>query len=430
MPTPLPQNRGGGGFGGFTPNPSIPYPGGRVLTSDVQDASNALNFGGTPANTPAPTVTPRPTQQPTATPPMTMDPSGAGYASGTLQPRVWSIHDTEPYPSAGGKVAAGAGMRQEPGMIASSGGRSPSLTSDPNEDWRGSDEPGRTADTGLPTDPGMNDEPSLYEDPTVVKGAGPTVDVSPPGNDRAPYWNQPATPSYIPGGRDIANFGGSLTLGQLLNTPLSTMLYGTGRWQPPVQGGEINYAGVTARTPAEAGAADIAPPSSDAEAVGAAETAQLKAAGELNPDGTTGTINPSLPFGGRGGGDQNLLSPGAYDRATFGGVTPTGFRDTAGSAVFDTGAQNRLMAWFQSSGGSPNAPTVSDAGRDIFRSGYGRIDPESGGISTVAATNSGPRDPRWVFPSQEEATKLGLSFDAGKRNEWLRAHNAWYYGGG
>lgn len=358
-----------GGFGGFTPNPSIPYPGGRVVTSDVTQAMDTLNFGGTttaqptvPAPSATPSATPAATPQPTAAPPDRMDPSGAGFASRELQPRVWSIRDRAGYvapttDNADAEIAAGATLNPPTATgVPSGGGRPPGITSDPNEDWTGRGEP--------------------------------TVDVNwDAGNRSAPYWEQPVTPRYNPGGRDIANFGGNMTLGQFLNTPLSTMLYATNRWQPPVGGGDIRYAGTTAHTPAEAGAQELAPPTSDAEARGAAETARLKATGELNPDGTTGTTNATAPPPSGGGGDtrNTALSPAAYAQATFGGVTPTGYRDPAGSAATDPHAAGALMAWFQSMGGNTNdTGTTGDAGHTIYYPNVGtpmgRADEESGTV--------------------------------------------------
>jgi hypothetical protein len=299
-------------------------------------------------------------------------------------------------------------------------------------------------------DPLNNLPETVYEPPP----GDPTVEVKwDAGNRGAPYWNQPPTPRYNPGGTDIANFGSNISLGQFLNTPLSTMLFSTGRWQPPVDAGQVivgsNNPGRSPSlitnpnddwTGGDPNAVDLTADNSpeanrnvqDAQARGDAETARLRASGELYPDATTAKVDTASvrPPSGGGGDTRNVaMSPNAYAQATFGGLTPTGFRDTTGSATFDRGAADRLMAWFQSSGGNPNTNSAME-GKDIYRSGLGQVDSE-GKITTVAATNSaGAPDSRWVFPSQAEATRLGLSNDPEKRNAWLKAHNGWFYGGG
>jgi hypothetical protein len=122
---------------------------------------------------------------------------------------------------------------------------------------------------------------------------------------------------------------------------------------------------------------------------------------------------------------SGLLTPGQYAQQTFGGLTPTGYRDPSGSAPFDSHAANQLQMWYQSMGGVPNLaqPDVPST----FQSGVWQLDPESGAFTQVGDRSA--RDPRWAFPSQGESAQLGLSFanNANKYNDWLRAHNSWFY---
>jgi hypothetical protein len=143
--------------------------------------------------------------------------------------------------------------------------------------------------------------------------------------------------------------------------------------------------------------------------------------------GKSYATGPSSPRENLPGGGSGTATPvGTHWDFTRGTYVSNNF---AGGAQFSSQAANALQMWFQSMGGTPNTPTVSDAGRDIFRSGHGRLDPEGGGIIPVAYTNTfSRRDPRWVFPSQEESARLGLSFDVNKRNAWLIEHNQWFYG--
>lgn len=233
----------------------------------------------------------------------------------------------------------------------------------------------------------------------------------------------------------------------------------TSRLAPPVQGGDVTYAGTTTHTPGNPPSlidnpnndwtgADIAPPSSEAEARGAEETARLKASGELNPDGTRGpgaSTNNSGTTGTGGGGNTatrlasilnsypTLNNPAAI-RAINGGASP---RDLIGHAQFDSHAAGLMEMAFQSYGGAPNFVANDRERNPIFYpnagTSMGRADEESGTVlHSDQKFSGGSPDPRWVHPSQSESAKLGLSFvqNADKSNQWMIDHNQWYYGPG
>jgi hypothetical protein len=366
MPSRAPAPRVGrtGGFGGFTPNPSIAYPGGRVLASDVEQARGAMEFGATPSPTVSPTASPRSTP----TPSVTINPSDTGYASATLNPRVWSIHDQQRFsPETSGSVAANASVDSEP--IPSRGGRSPMLTGDPNEDWRGNDAPqlaeNNSRGDGLPSEPGMDNGPSLFDDPANQQ---PSLTINPSGGQP----RQPA-PIYRRPGQDIANFGGNMTLGQFLNTPLAMLRFGGDHYPAAVGSGTVRYAGTEYQTPGEQRATPEAEANfAAAEARGAEETARLRASGQLNPEGTTGLIGS--------GGTSQIGSHWDYGQGRY--VE----NDNATGAQFDSHAANAMTMWAAGFAGSPNDPgTTSDEGLSRFYSGRGSIDAE-GVISATSDT--------------------------------------------
>lgn len=104
--------------------------------------------------------------------------------------------------------------------IASKGGRSPLFTSDPNDDWLGDPESRNRVATrtdGLPTEPGMGDEPALFENPARPRRTGPSLTVD------AGVTGAPSGPGYM------AQFGGNMTLGQFMSTPLAFLRFGEGR---------------------------------------------------------------------------------------------------------------------------------------------------------------------------------------------------------
>lgn len=75
-------------------------------------------------------------------------------------------------------------------------------------------------------------------------------------------------------------------------------------------------------------------------------------------------VNPGtgVPVGSGG-----PMTPGQYTQATFGGLTPTGYRDTAGSATFDRRAANAQLMSSQAFGGNPNRTgTFAKEGRFLL----------------------------------------------------------------
>ena len=109
--------------------------------------------------------------------------------------------------------------------------------------------------------------------------------------------------------------------------------------------------------------------------------------------------NPQPPgqeaAGGQTGGAGNnagLLNPGQYAQQTFGGLTPTGYRDPSGSAASDSHAANELQMWYQSIGGNPNDMRTSDEGATRFYNGVMQLDP-GGGITQVGDRVFGARLP-------------------------------------
>jgi hypothetical protein len=246
------------------------------------------------------------------------------------------------------------------------------------------------------------------------------------------------TPGY-----DISRFGGDLSLSQFYNataTNLGFGNYGFGYGNPAVNAYPNDPYGAAAAGPVWVG---------------------TRGGYEIyNPN--TGTYVP-VPNMGRFGGANDYASAGGLAASAMrliGHDSVTGapvYRDAAGrtyvapsSGPAPTGGAgghpsdyigygqsagsiaSAIIMASQSYGGNPNTMTVGDAGRDLFRSGHGRLDPESGMISVVQAGNiagqhSVWRDPRWVEPSQAESARLGLSFDARKFNAWLIEHNPWFY---
>jgi hypothetical protein len=124
----------------------------------------------------------------------------------------------------------------------------------------------------------------------------------------------------------------------------------------------------------------------------------------------------------------SLNNPAAI-RAINSGANPA---DLVGHAQFDSHAAGLMEMAYQSFGGTPNdMATTGDAGHTIYYPNgnvVGTLDPESGTIQPVAQQAAFvARDKRWVFPSQSESAKLGLTVDPQKMNDWLVAHNPWFY---
>jgi len=296
--------------------------------------------------------------------------------------------------------------------------------------------PGREPPTANPPQLPTHSSPP---DPVVsFTSEGPTVDVSGAGGGLpTPYWNQPATPRYTPGGHDIAGFGGNMTLGQFLSTPLALMRFGGDRFQP---GGQITSPSQSADSlPPELAALPEATFSPTDVPPADAPTSALSDPGSGAPQPT------SQPFRS-GQGNQpaaqptnrlnqilqtfpSLNNPAAI-RAINSGASPT---DLVGHAQFDSHAAGLMEMGFQSFGGSPNdTGSTSDAGHTMFTptpgTPMGQFDPETGTVGPSDQMFGSGRDPRWIFPSQAESARLGLSMttNAGKYNDWLAAHNPWF----
>lgn len=82
--------------------------------------------------------------------------------------------------------------------------------------------------------------------------------------------------------------------------------------------------------------------------------------------------------------------------------------------------------------GTNDTGDTGDAGHTIFHPNAGTpMGHLEEGVVVASDRNfiGGQRDPRWVFPSQSESARLGLSFGAQRYNDWLIAHNPWAYGG-
>lgn len=466
---PIPRVRAGGGFGGFAANPSISYPGGRVLTSDVADARDAMNFGGTsntPVATATPTTTPTPTPAPSISPtpgglqppyrvdprwngdPQIMDPNHPDYipptisddVSGRLATRFVGGVDQQPrvtgVPSGGGRSP---GVTDDPNAdwrgidtpgVASRGGRSPGITGDPNADWTGADPTGidlagntvagSGRGDGLPTDPGgMGDEPYIGRDgeyagnqPTDRALEGDEWVTSPTDRRFLPTGNAVANSA----GYDIGRFGGNLSLGQFLNTPLAMMRFGENRYQPGSGNPQVLVAGEQGMS------------------------SESNIGWRPSPDELA---NADANFAAAE--DQGRRETPQRDAISVGGTlsnsssAPIGSQDVAARWDPNSGTGNFMASQFtkywEAGGQNPGNPNYTGNDREsgpVFQANastpMGRVDQESGMVIASDRTFAGGRpDSRWVMPTQDESAALGLSFDARAFNEWLRSHNAWAY---
>lgn len=269
---------------------------------------------------------------------------------------------------------------------------------------------------------GMDDEPVLFDDPGAQR---PSLTIDTSGGQ--------SPGGMAPAGYDISRFGSNMTIGQFLNTPLAFMRFGENRGTSPSPVGrgtiDLTQSGRDAymANPSGGGRSPnlIGDPNQDWTGISPEEQKYYTDRGEAPP--VTG-VSPEESQSGSAP-PASAPSGGSHWDFTKGQYVANN-NDTG--AQFNSQAANALMMWFQSMGGNTNAPTTGDAGRDIYRSGYGRLN-EFGDIETVEATNrpgSVFRDPRYVEPSQEESKRLGLTFDAKKKNAWIVAHNPWLYGKG
>lgn len=93
----------------------------------------------------------------------------------------------------------------------------------------------------------------------------------------------------------------------------------------------------------------------------------IRPGGGMAPSGPppSNTFNRGPGIGGTQGFQQ--MTPREYGQATFGGLTPIGYRDTAGSATFDPRAANLAVMASQAFGGNPNRTgTFAKEGRFLL----------------------------------------------------------------
>lgn len=171
---------------------------------------------------------------------------------------------------------------------------------------------------------------------------------------------------------------------------------------------------------------------------------QWQAVGGLDASASVIAANAQAAVGGRatfnspaGGitGGAGTSTGGHYDYGQgryVGGLNASGAQfSNTGNANFQSGAAAAMEMWYQSMGGNPNnTGTTGDAGHTIYypNAGTPMGHADEGVVTPTGGTfGSGQRDPRWVFPSQTESARLGLSFSATKYNDWLMAHNQWFY---
>jgi hypothetical protein len=268
---------------------------------------------------------------------------------------------------------------------------------------------------GLPRDPGQGlGGPSLFGGPR----GEPTVQVNWVGQGSVPYWNQPPT-QVGPGNVQIgANLAGSY------NSSLGT-------WDV------IDAAGNLTRTPVPA-------PSSFGSGLASAGLSVVgfdSSTGTTfyrDSSGNTYASGPSSPRETQPGGATSSGGPatGAVSPySNFGGVV-SGQRSTVGNAAFDSHAAGLMQMAFQSFGGNPNSVPHDRERNPVYEANpyvHGQVI-DGVVVSVPGGFGQGPRDPRWVFPSQAESARLGLSYSdrahVEANNAWLAAHNQWYYGPG
>lgn len=243
---------------------------------------------------------------------------------------------------------------------------------EPSFEWNGSDSPFGEPIVETPTDqnpaPLPPDEP-LFGDITNRDMTEPAL------SDNPNEWTtSPGDRRFLPGGGpDIRSFGNNLTLGEFLNTPLSTMRYGEG--YPSVGGGEVRYAGTGYDVPGSEGFTplDVSP---DAERLGEIETQQLRDQGLLPADSEIPTGRPVSPdVRGAiptGGGFPNF--EGTRWDSTRGAYVPrdnaTGAQFRDNNPHFGAGALTAMLQWSQGYGGAPNRTLVNDNER-VFASAHG-----------------------------------------------------------
>lgn len=316
--------------------------------------------------------------------------------------------------------------------------------------------------TYKPSDPRFTEiSGSHYDDPYNPSGPDPlsmpeTV-YEPPAPDRS-------SPSVA--GTDIRDFGGGFRNNitgfvdnaysnppQYWNTPLAQMNFGGG--YPAVAGGDVQYANTSSHTP---GDSNLAPPSSEAEAAGARDTAARKASGELNPDGTDPVngraVSPQVRAAQPADPNQILfanlgsnkpwnvgavpVTPGNPLYIQNGvvhdiGGAPADVRFAANSGTGNYTAEQTTKGFLLGGGysGAPNNMRgTPESGRNQFdpSTGYtGSIDPDTGIITRGPHTAFNWGDIFRMTQSQMAGAPTGVANTAAL-NAWMQkqpAYQAW-----
>lgn len=303
MPRRTQEFRGFSGFDAPAQNPFMRMPDGRrMLMSDINDAGMSLDFGGDSGGTRgAPLATEGVPSRGLAGPTVQTPTSDAQYTVDL---------DTAPslFPSQNewwrdGALAQGASTSNEGGSIwegsesISDFGNDLALGSDLNtsldslqfgEDYPAIEAPfdPLMADTGIPVEPDVLDQE--YEWTTSPEDrrflAGPPEEETP----------QDVAGAIGAGGTSMSGFGGDLSLGNYLNTPLALMNFGGG--YPQVSGGLADTSG---REATATGAIQIDPTTGqpyDLESIPTATGSSTYTAGDGLVSGTPGSSgNTSAP---------------------------------------------------------------------------------------------------------------------------------------
>lgn len=441
MPAPA---RTDSGFGGFAPVPYFRTPDGRnIPESYIDQAREAINFGpATPRTRPSPSPTFN-SPAPDATPTRRRFPPGPAIDPSTLRPDTTSAGVAPP-------GLTGETLRAQPNVqwnpdtpaIPSSGGRSPPFTTDPNLDWTGtmtreglwngpdraqisSDElylgeyipspseeatlPSTVYDEYIPTPPeGPTLPDTIYEEDTVgVARTGSSINVDPGVNSRPP-----TGPGYM------AGWGGNMTLGQLLSTPLASMGFGENRGQAPVSGGLVTTG---------AGTRDVTP--GTGMDTTAATDAGLDSAGA--PRAEEPPELADIPEAEYVGGDQSSSQPAPTASDPTNPASRFGnLGSTSGQAVYFDGTVWRPTAgassdirWNPANTANSNAAVSRfSSSPDVQDFGHGMNDP----AKPLGVSDEG-RDRRYFAPNalQQKAQQMAGPVPTTRDPNFKQLFEAW-----
>jgi hypothetical protein len=449
-----------GGFGGFwsapigtLPEPDLPPLGDYEAPTVPQPSLTVYPGGGR-----APSIHTTPPEFPTVNPStnVTIDPSGAGFASPGLRPGSWPsrqhdifVEQNQPQDISTGGASVAGGIRSP--AIPSPGGDSPSFVTDPNQDWVGTNQQPATDSVFMDTSDhpyiGTGLQPFVPQQDAGTSTASSSATPIPgpsftPGSERfspglSPHPSAGIIPNYPR--HDIANFGGSMTLGQFLNTPLALMRFNTDHWQPGAQPSGTAVAG--GKPPdLQPGEAYIDPQTSvtpsDAVPSPDAPTSTLSDPGSGAPPPTQSTpqqqsrqpvANQPSQLAAQPSSRLNqilqtfpsLNNPAAI-RAINSGASPI---DLVGHAQFDSHAAGLMEMGFQSFGGNPNETgNTSDEGHNIFTSNTASLNPEGGFDVTSGRAASNPAQ----YAMYQAALKaVPIAPYGGFNTNYVKALNDW-----